>query len=88
MRARGAAAELIRKKRDGALLSDEAISELVAGIVDGSVSDAQIAAFAMAVFFRGMTRAECASLSAATALRAYFSASSHRQSPSIWHKAM
>jgi thymidine phosphorylase len=65
VRARGAAAELIRKKRDGALLSDEAISELVAGIVDGSVSDAQIAAFAMAVFFRGMTRAECASLTRA-----------------------
>jgi thymidine phosphorylase len=63
--ARGAAAELIRRKRDGALLSDEAISTLVAGIVDGSVSDAQIAAFAMAVYFRGMTRAECASLTRA-----------------------
>ena len=65
MTARGAAAELIRKKRDGALLSDQAISDLVAGIVDGSVSDAQIAAFAMAVYFRGMTRAECASLTRA-----------------------
>jgi len=63
--ARGTAAELIRKKRDGAPLSDEAISTLVAGIVDGSVSDAQIAAFAMAVYFRGMTRAECASLTRA-----------------------
>src|SRR5262249_29170621 len=58
---RGAAAELIRRKRDGALLTDDAIATLVAGIVDGSVSDAQIAAFAMAVYFRGMTRAECAS---------------------------
>ena len=65
MTGRGAAAELIRRKRDGALLSDEAISTLVAGIVDGSVSDAQIAAFAMAVYFRGMTRAECASLTRA-----------------------
>jgi thymidine phosphorylase len=63
--ARGIAAELIRCKRDGAPLSDEAISTLVAGIVDGSVSDAQIAAFAMAVYFRGMTRAECASLTRA-----------------------
>jgi len=63
--ARGTAAELIRKKRDGGLLSDAAISELVAGIVDGSVTDPQIAAFAMAVFFRGMTRAECASLTRA-----------------------
>jgi len=65
VKARGTAAELIRKKRDGAPLSDEAISDLVAGIVDGSVSDPQIAAFAMAVFFRGMTRAECASLTRA-----------------------
>jgi len=62
---RGAATELIRRKRDGALLTDEAIATLVAGIVDGSVSDAQIAAFAMAVYFRGMTRAECASLTRA-----------------------
>ena len=65
MTARGSAAELIRRKRDGALLGDQAIVDLVAGIVDGSVSDAQIAAFAMAVYFRGMTRAECASLTRA-----------------------
>jgi thymidine phosphorylase len=63
--ARGVAAELIRQKRDGAPLGDQAIVDLVAGIVDGSVSDAQIAAFAMAVYFRGMTRAECASLTRA-----------------------
>jgi len=65
MTGRDSATELIRKKRDGALLSEAAISHLVAGIVDGSVSDAQIAAFAMAVFFRGMTRAECAALTRA-----------------------
>ena len=65
MRHGGTAAEAIRKKRDGALLGDEAIAGLVAGIVDGTVSDAQVAAFAMAVFFRGMTRAECASLTRA-----------------------
>jgi thymidine phosphorylase len=63
--ARDSVAELIRKKRDGGLLSEAAISHLVAGIADGSVSDAQIAAFAMAVFFRGMTRAECAALTRA-----------------------
>jgi thymidine phosphorylase len=63
--ARLTAAELIRRKRDGALLGDQAIADLVAGVVDGSVSDAQIAAFAMAVYFRGMTRAECASLTRA-----------------------
>ena len=37
----------------------------MAGIVDGSVSDAQVAAFAMAVYFRGMTRDECAALTRA-----------------------
>ena len=65
MTGRDSVAELIRNKRDGALLSEAAISHLVAGIADGSVSDAQIAAFAMAVFFRGMTRAECAALTRA-----------------------
>jgi thymidine phosphorylase len=57
--------ELVRRKRDGAVLADDEIAALVGGIVDGSVSDAQVAAFAMAVFFRGMTRAECAALTRA-----------------------
>jgi len=63
--ARATTAELIRRKRDGVPLTDEAIADLVAGIADGSVSDGQVAAFAMAVYFRGMTRAECASLTRA-----------------------
>ena len=58
-------AELIRRKRDGAALGDEELAHLVAGIVDGSVSDGQVAAFAMAVYFRGMTRDECVALTAA-----------------------
>jgi thymidine phosphorylase len=41
-------AEVIRAKRDGAALGEEDIGRLIAGIVDGSVSDAQVAAFAMA----------------------------------------
>ena len=57
--------ELIRRKRDGATLGEPEIATLVAGIVDGTVSDAQIAAFAMAVYFRGMTRGECAALTRA-----------------------
>jgi thymidine phosphorylase len=57
--------EVIRRKRDGLALSEDELAGLVAGIVDGTVSDAQIAAFAMAVYFRGMTRAECASLTRA-----------------------
>ena len=42
------AQHLILKKRDGEALSREEIGSLVAGICDGSVTDAQIAAFAMA----------------------------------------
>src|SRR5262245_23948035 len=57
--------ELIRRKRDGAILDDEDIEKLVAGFVDGSVSEGQIAAFAMAVYFRGMTPRECATLTRA-----------------------
>jgi thymidine phosphorylase len=63
--ARATTAELIRAKRDGAALGEEDIRRLVAGIVDGSVSDGQAAAFAMAVYFRGMSRAECAWLTRA-----------------------
>ena len=65
MTIRATAAELIREKRDGATLREDEIARLVAGIVDGSVSDGQVAAFAMAVYFRGMTREECASLTRA-----------------------
>ncbi|MGH6946483.1 MAG: thymidine phosphorylase [Kiloniellales bacterium] len=50
--------ETIRKKRDGAELSAEEIAFFVHGITDGSIAEGQVAAFAMAVFFRGMTMAE------------------------------
>ena len=60
-------AELIRHKRDGGVLSASEIGALVAGIADGSMSDAQVAAFAMAVYFRGMTWEECAALTQAMA---------------------
>ena len=50
--------EIIRKKRDGRELSAEEIAFVVRGIHDGSLSEGQVAAFAMAVFFRGMTTAE------------------------------
>ncbi len=46
--------ELIRRKRDGGTLTGAEIAALVAGLTDGSVSEGQIAAFAMAVFFRGL----------------------------------
>ena len=49
-------AELIRRKRDGGELSAGEIEELVAGITDGSVTDAQVGALAMAIVWRGMSR--------------------------------
>ena len=50
--------EIIRRKRDGHELTDEEIAFVTAGIHDGSLGEGQVAAFAMAVFFRGMTTAE------------------------------
>src|SRR5471032_2278825 len=50
--------EIIRKKRDGGELSADEISIIVHGIGDNSLSEGQVAAFAMAVFFQGMTTAE------------------------------
>nr|WP_321454547.1 thymidine phosphorylase [uncultured Cohaesibacter sp.] len=46
--------EIIRKKRDGGRLSAEEIGFFVRGITDGSVTEGQISALAMAVFFQGM----------------------------------
>ena len=57
--------ERIRAKRDGRALSAEAIAELVAGIGDGSLSDAQVGALAMAIFLNGMDEAETVALTAA-----------------------
>ncbi len=50
--------EIIRKKRDGLRLDDDEIRFMVAGISNGAISEGQVAAFAMAVFFRGMNMAE------------------------------
>ena len=50
--------EIIRRKRDGLELTESEIRFMVAGLTDGSISEGQIAAFAMAVFFQGMTMAE------------------------------
>src|SRR5471032_515833 len=50
--------EIIRKKRDGGELSADEISFIAHRISDNSLSEGQVAAFAMAVFFRGMTTAE------------------------------
>ena len=47
--------EIIRKKRDGQVLGRDEIAFFSKGIGDGTISEGQIAAFAMAVFFQGMT---------------------------------
>ena len=47
-------AELIAIKRDGGALSKQMIDDVVSGITDMSLSDAQVGAFAMAVRIRGM----------------------------------
>ncbi len=58
-------AELIRIKRDGGELTDEQIDELVQDITDGTASDAQVGAIAMAIFLRGMSAAERVALTGA-----------------------
>jgi len=57
--------EVIRAKRDGRVLTDEETAFFVGGLTDGSITEGQAAAFAMAVFFRGMTRAEIVALTRA-----------------------
>jgi len=57
--------EIIRKKRDGQVLPESEIAEFIKGLVDGRVTDAQAAAFAMAVFFKGMTMDERVALTSA-----------------------
>jgi thymidine phosphorylase len=50
--------EIIRRKRDGAELTNEEIQFFAQGIGDESISEGQVAAFAMAVFFKGLTMDE------------------------------
>jgi pyrimidine-nucleoside phosphorylase len=50
--------ELIERKRDGGELTAEELAELMLGYAEGTIPDYQLAAFAMAVYFRGLTSAE------------------------------
>lgn len=59
--------DIITKKRDGGELTREEIDAFIQGYVRGDVPDYQAAAWAMAVFFRGMTHAETAALTEAMA---------------------
>ncbi|MDO4660422.1 pyrimidine-nucleoside phosphorylase [Streptococcus sp.] len=56
------AVDLIQKKRDGQELTTAEINWLVEGYVAGTVPDYQMSAFAMAVYFKGMTTREISDL--------------------------
>ncbi len=51
-------AQIISDKRDGQTLTDDQLKFLIDGYADQSIPDYQMAAFAMAVFFQGMTTDE------------------------------
>ena len=57
--------EVIARKRDGHALSANEIAEFIAGFSKGSVSHAQAAALAMAVYFNDMTMSERVALTTA-----------------------
>jgi pyrimidine-nucleoside phosphorylase len=57
--------ELIAAKRDGGTLSPEEIAHVIRSFTDGTLADYQMAAFLMAVFFRGLDDAETVALTEA-----------------------
>lgn len=59
------AQEIIRKKRDGKSLSEEEIRFFINGVRDNSVSEGQIAALAMTIYFNDMTMPERVALTLA-----------------------
>src|SRR5690242_4679986 len=54
--------ELIRRKRDGGVLSKEEVAAFIAGVTDNTIPDYQAAALLMAVYFRGLDGAELGAL--------------------------
>lgn len=61
------AVDWIRKKRDGGEMSAEELAALIEGYTNGTVPDYQMAAWAMAVYYQGMTPRETADLTLAMA---------------------
>lgn len=57
--------EIIRRKRDGEVLTNDEINFFIQGVANNTVSEGQIAAFAMAIFFREMTMPERIALTCA-----------------------
>ncbi|QFY61998.1 thymidine phosphorylase [Rhizobium grahamii] len=59
--------EIIRRKRDGGTLSADDIRAFISALAAGDLSEGQIGAFAMAVWFKGMSRDEVIALTQAMA---------------------
>ncbi|HHF0551480.1 TPA: thymidine phosphorylase [Vibrio antiquarius] len=57
--------EIIRKKRDGEVLTADEINFFIQGVANNTVSEGQIAAFAMTIFFNEMTMDERIALTCA-----------------------
>ena len=57
--------EVIRRKREGEVLRHDEINDFIRGVTDNSVSEGQIAALAMAIFFQGMNIDERVALTCA-----------------------
>ena len=57
--------EIIRAKRDGKPLTAGQVGDFIRGLTAGTISEGQVAAFAMAVFFKGMSRDEAVGLTLA-----------------------
>ncbi|WCK02107.1 thymidine phosphorylase [Agrobacterium tumefaciens] len=57
--------EIIRRKRDGLSLAPQEIAAFIGALSKDGISEGQAAAFAMAVFFRGMNRDEMVALTLA-----------------------
>jgi len=57
--------EVIRRKRNGEALETADIAGFIRGLTDGAISEGQVAAFAMAVWFSGMSLEETVALTLA-----------------------
>lgn len=56
------APEIIRKKRQGLVLTESELKWFIGGVLNGDIPDYQMSALLMAIFFQGMTTAETAAL--------------------------
>lgn len=57
--------DIIKAKRDGAILSTEEIDFIIDGCVSGEIPDYQLSALLMAIYFKGMNSRETADLTMA-----------------------